>query len=130
MSSSSLKPTSAVFRLKKNYTNLTTEEYVDNLTTYLSNARSCKTLTIQDLTNVIYGIAAKAARENECDNVCLTKGENSDSGYSTQLHPGEHIIVFWVEGNDIKWYLGILDYIKEDKAIVSYMVRADSAGRS
>ena len=82
------------------------------------------------MTNVIYGIAAKAAGENEFDNVCSTEGENSDSGYSTQLHPGEHIIAFWVEGNDIKWYLGIVDYMKDDKAIISYMARADSAGRS
>ena len=64
ITSTSLKSTNAIFRLKKNYKNLPTEEYVDNLSAYLSNARSCKTLTIEDLRNVIHCIAAKASGEH------------------------------------------------------------------
>ena len=64
MTSTSLKSTNAIFRLKKNYKNLPTEEYEDNLSAYLSNARSCKTLTIEDLRNVIHCIAAKASDEH------------------------------------------------------------------
>ena len=45
----SLKPTASVFRLKKAYKNLKTEEYAENLISYLNNARCCKTLTVEDL---------------------------------------------------------------------------------
>ena len=36
------------------------EEYADNLISYLSNARSCRTITIDDLSNVVHGIAARS----------------------------------------------------------------------
>ena len=49
----SLKPTAAVFHLKINHKNLTTEEYVENLIAYLSNAHCCKTITVEDLNNAI-----------------------------------------------------------------------------
>ena len=136
MTSTSLKPTNAVFRLKKNYKNLSTNEYADNLSTYLSSARSCKTLTIQDLSNVIHGIAAKASADLEhCDGISEEQQTNIDSSCvseqeTCQLQPGEHIIAFWIKGNDIKWYLRIVDRVKIDKVVVSYMTRADSAGRS
>ena len=52
----SLKPSSAVFRLKRNHKNLTTAE---NLISYLNNARSCKTITIDDLNNVMRGIMGR-----------------------------------------------------------------------
>jgi hypothetical protein len=34
------------------------------------------------------------------------------------------------EGNDIKWYLGIVDVVKADRVVVSYMTRTDNAGCS
>ena len=144
MTSTSLKPTNAVFRLKKNYKNLPTEEYVDNLSAYLSNARSCKTLTIQDLSNVIHCIAAKTSSNIENGGNChiLEKTQTANTKSSdvseqgtkskSQLQTGEHIIAFWIEGNDIKWYLGIVDEVKADGSgvVVSYMTRTDNAGRS
>ena len=58
-----LQPTAAVFRLKRNYTNLSSEEYADNLCSYLCGARSCKTITIEDLHNVIHGIAGDVVQD-------------------------------------------------------------------
>lgn len=55
----SLKRTAAVFRLRKDYRNLSTEEYVENLSSYLSIARCCSQTTIGDLRNVIHGIVGK-----------------------------------------------------------------------
>ena len=52
----SLKPTAVFFCLKRNYKNLTTEEYAENLIAYLSNAHWCKTITVEDLNNVMLGI--------------------------------------------------------------------------
>ena len=51
----SLKPTAAVFCLKRNHKNLTTAEYVENLIAYLSNACCCKTITVEDLNNGMHG---------------------------------------------------------------------------
>ena len=56
----SLKPTSAVFRLKRNSRNLETREYIDNLSAYLDSMRICKTLTLGDLSNALHGISGKA----------------------------------------------------------------------
>ena len=51
----SLKPAAAVFCLKRNK-NLTTEKYAENLIAYLSNTCCCKTITVEDLNNVMLGI--------------------------------------------------------------------------
>ena len=56
----SLKPTAAVFCLKRNPKNLTTEEYAENSIAYLSNARCCKTITVEDLNNVMCGIMSQS----------------------------------------------------------------------
>ena len=47
MTSTSLKSTNTIFRLKKSYTNLSTEEYVDNLSAYLLMQDLVKTLQLR-----------------------------------------------------------------------------------
>ena len=42
----SLKPTAAVFRLKRNHQNLTSTEYAENLIPYLNGARCCKRIMV------------------------------------------------------------------------------------
>ena len=59
MSSISFKPTAAVFRLKRNYQNLTSAEFAENLISYLNSARSCKRITVDDLRNVMHGVAGR-----------------------------------------------------------------------
>ena len=49
-----LKPTAAVFRLKKDHKNLTTEEYTENLAYYLDSSKSATNLTINDLNIMCY----------------------------------------------------------------------------
>lgn len=60
LSCMSLKPTATVFRLKRNNKNLATEEYAENLSSYLNNARCCKTITMEDLSNVMHGIIGRS----------------------------------------------------------------------
>jgi len=55
-SSSSLKRTAAVFKLKNGGQNLATEDYTTNLGKYFDSAKSCSTLTIGDLNNVLTGL--------------------------------------------------------------------------
>ena len=55
-SSSYLKQTAAVFQLKSGGKNLTTEDYATNLCSYFDSAKSCSTLTMGDLNNVLTGL--------------------------------------------------------------------------
>ena len=55
-----LQPTAAVFRLMRNHCKLETKEYADNLITYLDSARTCRTITLDDLSNVLHGLSGKA----------------------------------------------------------------------
>ena len=41
--------------------NLTTEEYAKNLIAYLSDAHCCKTITVEDLNNVMRGIMSRSS---------------------------------------------------------------------
>ena len=83
MSCTSLKPNCSVFCLKRNHKNLSTEEYTDNLCSYLSNARSSKMLTITDLNRVLHCLAHQS-------NVDLQEHtfENED-----EHHVGDHVIL-------------------------------------
>ena len=48
---------------------------------------------------------------------------------SHQLTQGEHVAVFWVENiSDVVWYLGIVDYIEENKVRVIHLKRTDKQG--
>jgi len=66
----SLKPTASLFRLKRNHQNLTTEEYSENLISYLNNAPCCKTLTVEDLNNVMRGIMGRSINVNKNNMGC------------------------------------------------------------
>ena len=53
VSSSTLKETTSIFRLKRNGRNLTTQEYDDNLIKYMDDTESMNTLTLADLNTVL-----------------------------------------------------------------------------
>ena len=118
MSSMSLKPTATVFCLKRNHKNLPPEEYADNLCLYLCSARSCKTITIEDLNNIMHGIASKNIAEVAGISIQLRSevaqsANNTDpSGNQSNFVTGEHVIAFWCENESVKWHLGIVDALK------------------
>ena len=83
-------------------------------------------LTIQDLRNVIDCIAAMASSNIENEGNChiLEKTQTANTKSSdvaegtkskSQLQTKEDIIAFWIEGNDIKWYFGIVDEVNADE---------------
>ena len=53
VSSSTLKETASVFRLRRNGRNLATQEYADSLIKYMDDAESMNTLTLADLNTVL-----------------------------------------------------------------------------
>jgi hypothetical protein len=117
LTSMSLKPTAAVFRLKRNSRNLETREYIDNLCAYLDSTRVCKTLTLDDLSNALHGISAKAG---------IAPSLKTNGSYMI----GEHVAAFWFEKKSFKWYLGVVDGFdeNEEQVIISYLSRKDNGG--
>ena len=73
------------------------EEYYDNLKSYLSDARCCKQVTMQDFDLAINGILRKMG----CSSV-----------------PVNHVIAAWAENRSIKWYLGILEKESDEGLLV------------
>ena len=121
----SMKPTAAVFRLKRNHENLTTEEYAENLIAYLSNTHCCKTITVEDLNNVMRGIMSQSmdvpnesqSNNNTKDPQVSVQLEGEKNQYQHQI--GEHFIAFWVEGNETKWHLRVVEGIENEDPLVS-----------
>ena len=127
-----LKPTAAVFRLKRNHKNLTTEEYAESLIACLSNACCCKTITVEDLNNVMRGIMSRSV---DVPNEYQSNNNTKDPQVSVQLEEennpiqyqiSEHLIPFWVEGNETKWHLGVVECTENENPLVSYMIRTDT----
>ena len=114
ITSLALKPSAAVFRLRRNNRNLCTGEYADNLTTHLSSARSFKNITLSELSYALHGISAKSGVQNA---VAIQDD-------SREFRPGEHVVAFWFESK-FQWYLGVVDDVdQEEVPIISYMIRA------
>ena len=64
VSSSTLKETASIFRLKRNGRNLTTQEYADNLIKYMDDTESMNTLTLADLNTAF---AQMAGNDGNCE---------------------------------------------------------------
>ena len=104
----SLKPTAAIFWLKRNNKNPTAEEYAENLMAYLSNAHCCKTITVEDLNNVMRGIMSRSMdvpNESQSNNnikypqvSVQLEGEKNPIQYQID----DYLIAFWVEGKETK----------------------------
>ena len=106
----------AVFRLHRNHKDLSTDEYAENLITYLDTARSCKNISMNDLNNILFGIASS---------VTPSSTSTSSSEY-TNFVAGDHIAAFWFEHGKHKWFLGIIDTVVSDSTIkVLYLKRVD-----
>ena len=65
----SLKETAAIFRLKANHKNLSTDEYGENLMQYLDNTRNVGTISVDDLSSALLGLKNKPQNENEKQSV-------------------------------------------------------------
>ena len=59
---------------------------------------------------------------------CIPLTTVAQHGSHYQL--SEHVIAFWVEGNETKWYLGVVEKVLNYVPQVSYMVCTDSRGKS
>ena len=94
---------------------------------YLNSARCYKHLTVDDLPNIIHGIARRTdAVETVVDKESDAREGRTDTKYMLE----EHVIAYWLEGHIARWYLGIFEAEKSDKLLISYMIHADSNRQS
>lgn len=126
MTSSYLKPTAAVFRLTRNSKPLSTDEYAENLISYLDTTRSCKTLTIIDLNHVLNDLSSinKTTTDSDIQQV-IPQTPNQGTSQNSSHYVGEHIIAFWLS-KSYQWYLGVIDKVSTDNLEVSYFVSTDN----
>ena len=118
-----LKHSDQVFRLKRDYKNLTNEEYAENLMNYLGNVRKTSSLLSTDLFDAISKITGVCEIEN-------VPTEQTEKQHIPSFKPGEHVAVFWVENVDVVWYLGIVEKEMNDGRVqVIHLKRTDKAGQ-
>ena len=80
VSSSTLKETASIFRLKRNGRNLTTQEYADNLIKYMDDTESMSTLTLADLNTVLAQIVdndGNCETEKPCEDEVFINTNNT-----------------------------------------------------
>ena len=96
-----------VFLFDKNK-NLTTEENAKHLIAYLNDAHCCKTITAEDLNNVMSGIMSRSmdvpnesqSNNNTKDPQVSVQLEGEKSPFQYQM--SEHLISFWIDRNKTK----------------------------
>lgn len=126
----SLKQTAAVFRLKQNYKNLETEQYAENLKSYLDSARSSTNLTIRDLKNVLHALTNESSSfETHSQDEMTSISTNRDTPDNIEI--GEHVIAFWADDfGKYQWFLAIVDKIvTSELLLLSYLKRMDISGK-
>ena len=122
----SMKRSSEVFRLKKNYKNLDSEDYAHNLKIYLGCLNSVNRITLEDFSYILTGLNAA-----HC-------GEISTSDSTTEPHKvniGEHIVGVWADEHDtsgsmLTWHVGVVESIADGGATVSYLLQSNSRNKS
>ena len=123
-----LKHSDPVFRLRRNGKNLSNEEFAKNLVSYLGSARKTTTISPVDLENAISKITGSKFSQMLPENLSNRFNE-SDFPEETLVKPGEHIAVFWIEkANNIVWYLGIVDDVKEETVMLMHLKHTDKNG--
>ena len=121
VTSMSLKPTAAVFRLMRHHRKRETMEYADNLSSYLDSARSCRTITLADFDNALHALCGKESAKTDTSLV--------DSAAEEDYKIGENVAVFWMD-ETVQWFLGVVDSNvgANGNILISYLTRSDSTG--
>ena len=130
LSTSNMKRSSVLFRLKKNYKNLCNDDYATNLKLYFGCINSVSTITLADLSYILTGLSAAQTSSNENVSTDLSPEENQGSPNSN-LKIGSHIAGVWANeadsaGEALTWYLGVVESLSESGAMVSYLVQTKS----
>jgi len=117
----SLKHSASVFRLKRSYKNLDSNEYADNLKQYFGDTRNKSMLTMNDLTSVLRKITDSQHDDDLSDSLCA---KQKDDSIIDELIIGSHVAAFWIEYDKIEWYIGVVEkLVDENSVLVTYFKR-------
>ena len=90
----SLKPSSSIFRLKRAGRKLSSDEYANNLISYLDNSYSQTSITITDLQKVLTALNQEQLPEKQTNLNLMC------------FRPGDYVAAFWIDSSGkYKWHL-------------------------
>ena len=150
----SMKHTASVFRLERDYKNLTSKEYVENLCQYLGDARSKTVLTAEDLRELLMKRNQgqngnpepnqDEANQSEPNRIqtgpnnirlnCDADNDNQQNDGNNEERsgyvPDEHVAAVWMDEkeNVLSWFLRVIDSISPDTIDIKYYHRRDKKG--
>ena len=118
MTSSNMKRSSPLFRLKKNYKKLDSEDYAHSLKIYSGCVHSVKTITLSDLSYILTGLNAA------CSTAAPAQNKFTEPEQKRAIQTGEHIAGVWADENDatgrtLTWHKGVVEDV-DCGAKVSY----------
>ena len=94
LSTSSMKRSSDVFRLKKDHITLDSEDYAHNLKAYFGCIHSINTISLESFSAILTGL--NAARNNNISNIST---EPKKALLTLTLQTGEHVAGVWSDDN-------------------------------
>ena len=129
--STSIKKSSSMFRLKSSGKNLASEDYIQNIKQYFGCISSVNTLKRADLSNILIGLTGANLPNTTAEEI-LQENTPIESENETLAMPsriGSHCIAVWeddmADTNELNWYLGVIESdISDGQFSVSYMVRS------
>ena len=98
--------------------NLSTIEYSTNLCQYLDQSRNVSNLTNNDLRNVLTG-------HNGLNNQSENSNELTQPLDMNRIIPIKMTNIWYVCDSCSKWYIGVINELKDGKIVVSYMRKSD-----
>ena len=139
-STSKMKKTSSVFRLKNQHKTLDSEDYVHNLRLYFGCVHSVKRISLSDLSYILTGLNA-AMNSSSSDeirsttNICIENQTSSSESFSEKFKSGSHIAAVWSDeqdptGQTLTWYIGVIEDLTDTGANVSYLLQTNTNTKS
>ena len=141
MTTSNMKTSSAVFRLKKDYKNLDSEDYAHNLRVYFGCVNAVNTISLSDFSYILTGLNAACSSTAVPTQNTSSSTEVPTENTSTEpekvtktVQTGEHIAGVWADDNDatgriLTWHIGIVES-DDGGAVVSYLVQTNSNNKA
>ena len=121
----SLKHTASVFRLKRDYKNLQSNEYIENLCQYLGDATNKTVLTSDDpslsvLDSLITNHENQVPPQTSDETNMPTDEQQTTDTVKYSLN--EHIATVWVDekDNELSWFLGVVNSVSAETIDVTY----------
>ena len=126
MTTSNMKRSSAVLRLKENYNKLASEDNAHNLRVFFGCIDSVNIITLSDFSYILTGL-------NTACSTTETPPQNKVTEPDQQMtvQTGEHVASVWADENDatgrtLTWHIEVVEDVDDGGATVSYLVQTNN----